>query len=224
MGEKTNEIPHLPALLDKLDPTGNGLDGLVITADALHTLPQQAHAITSRGGHYLFTVKANAKTLRSQIASANWAPNQPQYRTSEKAHGRTSTWEVTTLNAPARIDFPDSRQILRIQRGRAEHHTGQDTGEIVYAITSLPPEMADAAALAGLLRGHWGIENRLHWVRDTAYNEDASQVRAGHGAHVMASLRNLAISILRLAGHTNITAALRHYGRDPQRATKLTGL
>lgn len=223
VGEKTNEIPHLPVLLDRLDPDGTGLHGMVITADALHTLAQQARAITGRGGHYLFTVKTNAKALRAQIASSNWARNPPQHRTREKAHGRTNTWETTVIGAPARIDFPGARQIIRIQRGRSEH-SGQDTGEIVYAITSLPPETAQAATLAGLLRGHWGIENRLHWIRDTAYNEDASQVRTGNAAHVMASLRNLAISILRLAGHTNITAALRHYGRDPQRAAKLTGL
>lgn len=223
VGDKTNEIPHLPALLDKLARLGQ-LQDTVITADALHTLAQQAQAITGRRGHYLFTVKTNAKTLHTQIASANWAFNQPQFRTSEKAHGRTSTWEVTTLPTPDRIDFPAAQQILRVQRARTEHHTGQATAEIVYAITSLPPEAADAATLAGLLRGHWGIENRLHWIRDTAYNEDTSQIRAGHGAHVMASLRNLAINILRLNGHTNITAALRHYGRDPQRAVKLTGL
>lgn len=128
------------------------------------------------------------------------------------------------LEAPARICFPAARQIVRLQRGRAEHDTGETTGEIVYAITSLPAGKATPAELAMLLRGHWGIENRLHWVRDTAYTEDVSQIRTGTAPHVMASLRNLAISIHRLAGHTNITAALRHYGRDPQRAAELTGL
>lgn len=223
VGDKTNEIPHLPGLLDRLDPDGNGLHGTVITADALHTLAQQATAITDRGGHYLFTVKTNAKRLHTQISSVSWSRTRPQYRAAEKAHGRTSTWEATAITAPARIDFPAAAQIIRIQRGRAEHG-GQTTGEIVYAITSLSATAADAATLARLLRGHWGIENRLHWVRDTAYHEDASQVRSGNAAHVMASLRNLAISLLRLAGHTNISAALRHYGRDPQRAAELTGL
>src|SRR5699024_1076044 len=93
--EKSNEIPHLPGLLDKLGP----LDGAVITADALHTLDQQATAITGRGGHYLFTVKTNAKRLHTQIGQAGWARRKPQYRTREKAHGRTSTWEATVMTA-----------------------------------------------------------------------------------------------------------------------------
>ncbi|HVM13175.1 MAG TPA: ISAs1 family transposase, partial [Egibacteraceae bacterium] len=61
---------------------------------------------------------------------------------------------------------------------------------------------------------HWGIENRLHWVRDVTFDEDRSTVRTGHAPHVMAALRNLAITTLRLAGATNIAAALRHHARD----------
>ncbi|MDQ6755087.1 MAG: hypothetical protein M3017_17225 [Actinomycetota bacterium] len=68
------------------------------------------------------------------------------------------------------------------------------------------------------------IENRLHWVRDVTYREDASQIRSGHGAHVMATFRNLAISIHRLAGATNIAKALRTAMLDPQIARQLTGL
>lgn len=115
---------------------------------------------------------------------------------------------------------------MRVQRGRHEHHHRDEetTGEFVCAITSLPPSTASLKTLAQLLRGHWGIENRLHWVRDTAYSEDISQVRTGKAAYVMASLRNLSISVHRLAGATNITAALRHYGRDSHRAVQFTGL
>ena len=220
--EKSNEIPHLPALLEKLGP----LEGTVITADALHTLHQQATAITSRGGHYLFTVKTNAKTLHTQISQAGWGRRKPRHQKREKAHGRTSSWEVTVMTAPGFIDFPKAAQIIRLQRGRHEHRHRDDetTGEFVYAITSLPAKTASPKVLAELLRGHWSIENRLHWVRDTAYSEDISQIRTGNAAHVMASLRNLAISTLRLAGETNITAAIRHYGRDPRLAAQLTGL
>lgn len=220
--EKSNEIPHLPALLDKLGP----LDGAVITADALHTLAQQATAITGRGGHYLFTVKTNAKRLHTQISQAGWAGRKPQYRHREKAHGRTSSWQATVMAAPGFIEFPQAAQIILIQRGRDEHRHSQveATGEIVYAITSLPPAAANPKVLAQLLRGHWGIENRLHWVRDTAYDEDASQIRTGKAAHFMASMRNLSISAHRLAGEPNITAALRRYGRNPKLAAQLTGL
>ncbi|WP_156892027.1 transposase, partial [Gulosibacter molinativorax] len=90
--------------------------------------------------------------------------------------------------------------------------------------TSLPPEQASPAALASYIRGHWGIENRLHWIRDTAYREDASQVRTGNAAHLMATIRNLAITVHRLAGATNITAALRHAGTRPNTIRTITGL
>lgn len=69
------------------------------------------------------------------------------------------------------------------------------TREHVFVITSLPPGQAAADKIACYVRGHWGVENRLHWVRDTAYGEDASQIRTGHAAHLMATLRNLAINL-----------------------------
>ena len=80
---------------------------------------------------------------------------------------------------------------------------------------------ADPATLAAWVRGHWEIENCLHWVRDVTYLEDKSLVRTGNAPRVMASLRSLAISILRLDGHANIAAANRHHARDPQRTLKL---
>lgn len=219
IGAKTNEIPHLPGLLDKLGP----LDGTVVTADALHTLAQQAEAITTRGGRYVFTVKTNAKTLHEQIAASAWSRTRPQYTRREKAHGRISSWEVAVLPASARISFPHPAQIIRVHRGR-QSPTGETTGEIVYAITSLPAQLANAKTLARILRGHWGIENRLHWVRDVTFGEDRSQIRTGNGPRMMASLRNLAIGILRQNGETNIAAATRHYARHPELSTAAIGL
>ncbi|MGH3949956.1 MAG: transposase, partial [Pseudonocardiaceae bacterium] len=95
------------------------------------------------------------------------------------------------------------------------------TTEVAYAVTSLTAEQATARQLATWVRGHWHIENRLHWVRDVTYGEDASLVRTGNGPRAMASLRNLAISMLRLAGATNIAHALRHQAWDPLRPVKL---
>ena len=88
----------------------------------------------------------------------------------------------------------------------------------MYLITS--DRDTDPATLAAWVRGHWEIENRLHWVRDVTYQEDKSLVRTGNAPRVMASLRRLAISLLRLDGQTNI-AADRHHARDPQRTLKL---
>ena len=86
---------------------------------------------------------------------------------------------------------------------------GTPTREVAYAITSAGPDWADAATLLGWWRKHWAIENRLHWVRDVTMGEDASRIRCGAAPQVMAALRNAAISLLRLAGVTNIAAALR---------------
>ena len=80
---------------------------------------------------------------------------------------------------------------------------------------------AGPATLAAWVRGHWEIENRLHWVRDVTYQEDKSMVRTGNAPRVMASLRSLAISLLRIDRHSNIAAANRHHARDPQRTLQL---
>lgn len=220
VGAKTNEVPHLPALLDQL----GDLTGVVVTADALHTLGQQANAIHERGAHYVFTVKANQPGLRERIASQTWAQLKPQHTVMEKAHGRTTTWQITAQRAQDWIGFPHAKQTIRLTRDRTDHRSGQATREPVYAITSLSPDQASPAQLAALIRGHWGIENRLHWVRDVTYDEDRSQVRTGNGPHLMAAIRNLAISIHRLAGEANIAHATRTAMREPEIARHLTGL
>lgn len=96
--------------------------------------------------------------------------------------------------------------------------------ETAYYVTSLAPSAAGPARLAKLIRGHWEIENRLHWVRDVTYDEDRSQVRTASAPRALASLRNLAIGALRHAGATNIAKSLRWTSRDPQRPLTLLGL
>ena len=220
IGEKTNEIPHFAALMDRL----GDLSGAVITADALHTQSGHAEDLHARGAHYVFTVKTNQARLRKRISTQTWSTRKPAFIQREKAHGRTTVWSVTAQRAQDWIAFPHAAQTIRLTRDRHNHATGEKSREHVFVITSLPPEQATAAEIAGYIRGHWGIENRLHWVRDTAYSEDTSQIRTGNAAHVMATLRNLAISIHRLAGTTNITSALRAAMRNPRIARNLTGL
>jgi hypothetical protein len=94
----------------------------------------------------------------------------------------------------------------------------------IYAVTSLTFEQASPARLADYLRGHWAIENGLHYVRDTAFAEDNSQVRTGTAPQVMACLRNLAIGVLCRAGPVNLAAALRHHARDPARPLATLGI
>ena len=93
--------------------------------------------------------------------------------------------------------------------------------EVVYLITSLDARQTSPVDLADLIQSHWGIENRLHWVRDVTFDEDRHQLHTGHGPAVMATLRNTAISLHRLAGAVSIAAALRHHSRDPLRPLQL---
>ena len=137
-----------------------------------------------------------------------------------KGYGRVETRRIrTTTRLTGYLDWPGVKQVCLLERVR--RIKGKTTTETVCAVTSLGPEQASAKQLLAISRGHWGIENKLHWVRDVTFDEDRSQVRTGAGPHVMATLRNTAISLLRLAGWTNIAHALRHHAADSQRPLAL---
>lgn len=106
-------------------------------------------------------------------------------------------------------DWPGLAQVCRLTR--TTRHHGRDQTEVEYAITSVPREQAGAAQILAWWRGHWGIENRSHYVRDVAFREDACQIKTGYAPQNLAALRNALISMLRLSGHENITAALRQW-------------
>lgn len=126
---------------------------------------------------------------------------------------------ITVVQAPPGLDFPHAVQVAQIRRTRTVH--GKKTVETVYLICSLNHVEAPPQALAAWIQGHWGIENRLHWVRDVTYDEDRSQTQTGQAPRVMATIRSTAIGLLRLAGYTNIPQAHRHHARNPQRPAKL---
>jgi hypothetical protein len=111
-----------------------------------------------------------------------------------------------------------------LHRHRIDLNQLKEEHEVVFGVTSLAPEQADPAQLLALNRHHWGIENKLHYVRDMTFDEDRSRVRKNAGPHVMASLRNLAISLLRMAGAHNIAEAVRACGRKEHRALRLLGI
>ena len=106
-------------------------------------------------------------------------------------------------------EFPFTAQVFCVKRSVTDLHGQNLRSKVAYGITSLSPHKADPARLLSLNRHHWSIENRVHWVRDVTFDEDRSQVRKNAGPNVMASLRNLAISLLRMAGAKNIAQALR---------------
>ncbi len=132
-------------------------------------------------------------------------------------HGRRARRTIKAVLAPPWIEFDGAAQVAQLRRTVTRN--GKKSVEVVYLITS--DRSASPETLAAWIRGHWHIGNKLHWVRDVTYQEDKSLVRTGNAPRVMASLRSLAISILRLDGHTNIAAANCHHARDPQRTLKL---
>ena len=162
------------------------------------------------------TVKANMPDAYRQLKKLPWAAI-PAVSAVSTGHGRRARRTIKAALAPAWIEFAGAAQVAQVRRTVTKK--GKKTVEVVYLITS--DHDADPATLAAWVRGHWEIENKLHWVRDVTYQEDKSLVRTGNAPRVMASLRSLAISLLRLDGHPNIAAANRHHARDPQRTLKL---
>jgi predicted transposase YbfD/YdcC len=208
---KSNEIPAVRDLLKAFAD----LAGAVITIDALHTQHDTAQLILDRRADYVMTVKGNMPTLFRQLKKLPWA-KVPSVSTVTRDHGRRARRTLKVILAPAWIEFGGAAQVAQLRRTVTRN--GKKTVEVVYLITSSD---AGPAALAAWVKGHWEIENKLHWVRDVTYQEDKSLVRTGNAPRVMASLRSLAISLLRLDGHANIAAANRHHARDPQRTLKL---
>jgi predicted transposase YbfD/YdcC len=215
-GEKTNEIGVAPALLDALD-----LRGKVVVGDALHTQRALSAQILAAGGDYLWTAKGNQPTLQADIelvftgddrtvAGGRVPRDLRAAHTCEKGHGRQETRTLTASSDLAGYaGWPGLAQVFRLERRRVRTRDGAAQREVVYGLTSLRPSEASAARLLALQRAYWGIENGLHYRRDVTFREDATRLTQGHAGHAMAALNNLAIGLLRLAGHTNLAAARR---------------
>jgi len=209
---KSNEIPAVRELLKAFAD----LAGAVLTIDAMHTQHDTAQLILGRGADYVMTVKGNMPTLYQQLKKLPWA-RIPSVSSVSTDHGRRARRTIKVALAPAWTGFDGAAQVAQLRRTVVKK--GKKTIEVVYLITS--DRSASPETLAAWIRRHWHIENKLHWVRDVTYQEDKSLVRTGNAPRVMASLRSLAISLLRLDGRTNIAAANRHHARDPQRTLKL---
>lgn len=218
---KSNEITAFGPLLEGLD-----LQGALVTADAMHT--QRANAswlVEVKSADYLFQVKDNQPSLLAACkAIDDEAFSAPAVDTC-RGHGRIETREVRVAAAPDGLDFPHAAQIIVVYRERAGLDDKMISAETSYYVTSAAPGDAGATELGGHVRGHWGIENKVHWVRDWTFDEDRHQLRAvASPARALATLRNLTMSLLRLAGVNNIASALRWIARDPHRSAALLGV
>lgn len=223
--DKSHEAGQLESLLAALV-----LEGRVVTCDALHTHAAVAQTIKDRGGDYLLPVKDNQPLLRQDIAlvfahADRLADTITSAQTTDQHGGRIETRRLRASTAlQGYLDWPGHRQVLELRRTVTKKQTGETRCEVAHAITSLGRERATTEELLEIWRAHWHIENRLHWVRDVTFDEDRSQVRVGHVPQVMATLRNIAISLLRLCGAENIAAACRRYAARPALALAAVGI
>ncbi len=217
---KTNEIPEIGPMLLELNQR-LPLAGWVLTGDALHT--QRGFATLTcedLGAHYVLTVKGNQAGLYSALAGLCWAGAR-RHATADKGHGRRETRAHLVMDAPEEIKalFPHAAQVARVIRtrtvtswksnGKKRTRVTQTSTETVYLITSLTAREAGPEHIAAYIRGHWGVENEVHYVRDVTLREDASKVRAGSRPRALATLRNLTTGLIRQSGHDGIAATIR---------------
>ena len=239
VSEKTNEIPVSIQLLKMFDVTG-----LVITTDALLTQRKFCQEILDRQADYCLPVKANQKQLYEDIRdlfepfdeTALPEVNQRRFENLHAEDGAYLQTSTDTENTKGRIttrtltastlltehsDWPGLQQVYQYTTHQKCKKTGHVKCYVQYGITSLTPERASATDLLKLRREHWTIENKLHWVRDAVFQEDASSVRTGVIPQVMAAMRNTALSVLRFTGHTKITDALQYFAAKPKLAVNI---
>lgn len=220
--DKTSETTAIPELLEKL-AAGRSLEGAVVSIDAIACNPQIAQSIRAAGADYLLAAKGNQPSLQADIAAAFEAADMGQVEVDvdlDKGHGRIETRTVSVLRQvdwldgdrrfPGEVRFPDARAIIRVEaRTEFKDRSRFDTR---YYITS---SARSAAALGKTIRGHWGIENTLHWTLDVAFHEDLSRVRKGHGAQNMALVRKFAFNRLRTGAPPPNSAIRRTFPSNP---------
>ena len=222
--DKTNEITAVEPLLCQLV-----LEGRIVTMDALLTQRHVAQTIVDKGGDYVMIVKDNQPQLHADIELVFALPpagdRQETARTVDIGHGRIEQRNITTSEAlGGSSDWPGLAQVFELGRHVIPQKTTEERVEVVYGVTSLNSERGTPERLLDLVRSHWQIENKLHWVRDVTFDEDRSQVRCGNIPHVMAALRNTTIGLLRWAGYSNIAAACRRFAAQPDLALTLIGI
>lgn len=214
VADKTNEIPHFQPLLAPLE-----LTAAVVSADGLHT--QRDNAIflrQTKHAHFVFQVLGNQPNLFAQLDALGWDKVPVAVRTEARDRGRHEVRTIRVLDAPDGVLFPHVAQVFLVERKITQR--GETSYESVLYVTSLTAAQASPADLLAYVRAHWTIENRVHWVRDVTLGEDASRVRTGNAPRVMAAIRNLVISLLRLDGTTNIAGALRYNAGTNRRVLK----
>ncbi|BAU86659.1 transposase [Streptomyces laurentii] len=171
-------------------------------------------------------IKTNQPTAYSRLAALPWRDIPVRHTASTSAHGRRESRSIKTCAIADQLGgtaFPHARPAIRVHRRRKP--TGErETRESVYAVTSLDAHQTGPADLAAGIRGHWGVENSSRHIRDVTFGEDASTVHTGTAPRAMATLRNLAIGVLRTLGADNIAKTTRAIRDEPGRALPILGI
>jgi len=210
--------------------------GRVLTGDALYVQRDVCETVLAGGGDYALVVKGNQPDLAGDLAllfaaaemssaatarGAGWDYRAAQ--TVEKGHGRLEIRQaVASTELAGYSQWPQLRQVMQIRRRWQQR--GQWYEAVRYVVTSLPPAVAGPERLLDLKRGHWKVENQLHYIKDVVLGEDASLIHAGNGGAVLAVLRDVAVNALRAGGERSITSRLRANSQQPELALQLLGL
>jgi predicted transposase YbfD/YdcC len=225
VAEKSNEIPGFRPLIEGLD-----LRGWVATMDALHTQRGHVRFCHDHDIDVIMIAKDNQPNLFTSLDAINWPDVPVSHRTEERGHGRHEIRTIQITHAPPDLRLEHMSQAFLVERTtfRPVRKNGKttrvETAVAVLGVTTLTPANSTPAHVATHIRGHWGIENRSHYVRDVTYREDASRVGRANKPRVMATLRNIAISLIRLAGHTTIAPTTRTLRYSPDQLTTVLGL
>jgi len=215
---KENEISAAPRLLAQLD-----LRGRIVCGDAMFTQRDLSVTIVAQGGDYIWFVKDNQPQLREDVAQffvpprkapGRRSPQLPQTsaRSTSKGHGRLEQRTLTLMPDETKfIDWPALQQVFQVQRKVTCCRTGEVTEETVYGLTSLAPDRCSAPQLLEWTRSYWGIENGLHYRRDTTLREDATRISDTNQAQVMAVLNNFIVALANKLGFSNLASARRHF-------------
>jgi predicted transposase YbfD/YdcC len=224
----TNEIPMAPRVLKVLD-----LQGKIVTGDALLAQRGLSQFIVEAGGDYVWTVKENQPRLRQDLEQLlapeaclpGTSPVITKVRTTttvEKSHGRVTRRIFTVCSLLTESsDWPYLQQVFKVERRSVTTTTGETSSEIAYGVTSLTAAVASPTHLLRLNRGHWGIENGLHYRRDVTLHEDAGRSTVTAFGHIMATLNNLVIGLTIGRKWTNLAKARRFYDAHPDQALQL---
>jgi predicted transposase YbfD/YdcC len=217
--EKTNEIPVAKALLSCLP-----LAGRVCTADALHTHAALMDVLHDLQAYSVLPVKQNEPTLWADLQTyfADPLAKYTQDSTTDRQRGRTEVRQIkvsTELNAYLCARWPHVQQVAELTR--IVTGKGKTTQEVVYLITDLTLLQASPLRLLRLTRGHWHIENCLHYVRDVSFGEDRSRLRSGNAPQVMAAVRHLVITLIHRSGSSQIAASRRSFSYHPEQVLSL---